>query len=193
MLHHDVARLSFSKTYYFVLSWLRWATSHCSLLSTPDLHNKRIPFFSFSIPLQYVSLSSSHSESHHSFVTLSAPWSVSFPRCLSPCSNQCLLWIIHSVHWGLKPFDWQLYSLVCYIINILLLGIVAMVKAITGQRRVSGLMEWLPLWSHTVHLFLLSLHTCFHSILSPFLWFGLSSWRSMLDEWVSGGLLMWLK
>lgn len=150
MLHHDVARLSFNKTYYFVLSWLRWATSHCSHLSTPDLHNKQICFFSFSIPLQYISLSSSPSESHHSFVTLSTPLSVSFPRCLSPCSNQCLLWIIHSVHWGLKPFDWQLYSLVCYIINILLLGIVAMVKAITGQRRVSSLIEWLPLWSQTV-------------------------------------------
>lgn len=63
---------------------------------------------------------------------------------LSPCSNQCLWWIIHSVQWGLKLFDWQLYSPVCYIINIPLSGIVAMAKAITGQRRISSLMEWPP-------------------------------------------------
>ena len=63
---------------------------------------------------------------------------------LSPCSNQCLWWIIHSEQWGLKLFDWQLYSPVSYIINIPLSGIVAMVKAIIGQRRVGSLMKWLP-------------------------------------------------
>lgn len=113
-----------------------------SLLSPPELHNKRIPvFFPSSAlsasrpPLRVTSLLC---HALHTFVSLFSSLSP------SPCSNQCLWWIIHSEQWGLKLFDWQLYSPVCYIINIPLLGIVAMVRAITGQRRVSSLMESPP-------------------------------------------------
>lgn len=86
--------------------------------------------------------------SFHSLIPVISPLSHSLHFCqsrslvLSACTNQCMWWIIHSVLWGLKLFDWQLYFLVCYIINVALLGIVAMGKAITGQRSVSSLMEW---------------------------------------------------
>lgn len=132
----------FQQDCYFVSRCSKWATTHCSPLSTPELHNKRIPFlsssrlFGLSLPVPFQSHRSPLSHSPH----LCQPLFLA----LSPCSNQCLWWIIHSVLWGLKLFDWQLYSPVCYIINIPLLGIVAMVKAITGQRKVSSLMEWLP-------------------------------------------------
>lgn len=168
------------------LFFFKWATTHCSPLSTPALHNRRIPFF---LPLICsVCPSPSPFESHHSPLSHSPHLCQSLFLALSPCSNQCSWWIIHSVQWGLKLFDWQLYSPVCYIINIPPLGIVAMVKAITGQRRVSSLMERLtpPVQSHTLHLFLLpSLQPWFHDPFFP-LWFGLSSWRSMLGKSTQG-------
>lgn len=101
----------------------------------------------------------------HPFVTLPTPLSFSFPRSLRPWSNQCRWWIIHSELCRRKLFDWQLYSRVSYIINLALLGIAAMVKAIIGQGKAIALMEWiLPLQSHSLSLFLcpFSPPPCFH-------------------------------
>lgn len=115
----------------------------------------------FSPPLPYASAFKSHTP----FVTLSTPLSFSLSRSLRPWSNQCRWWIIHSELCRRKLFDWQLYSCVSYIINLALLGIAAMVKAIIGQGKASGLMEWiLPLQSHTLSLFFcpFSPPPCFH-------------------------------
>lgn len=132
LLYHQVAALFFNTN---VL--LTQATNHYSPLSTPELHNRRIPFFSLFCPSPLLILLPW--ESHHSSIPLSAPF-----LALSPCANHCLWWIIHSVQWGLKLFDWQLYSPISYIINTPLSGIVAMAKAITGQRRVSCKNDRLP-------------------------------------------------
>lgn len=156
---------------------LKWATAGCSPLSTSALCNKPIPptppRFSPSLWLHLVL----PFEPHHSFVTLSTPLSASIPLPPSSCSNQCLWWIIHSERWGLKLFDWQLYSPVCYIINIPPLGIVAMVRAIMGQGRVSSLMHCVPFQSHTPHLSIPP--SVFPFVLSFPPRFGLSSWRSL--------------
>lgn len=58
-----------------------------------------------------------------------------------PVANHCLWWIIHSGHWGMKLFDWQLYFTISYIIKIPLLGIVTIRRASEGQRGVIGSLE----------------------------------------------------
>lgn len=137
---------------------LKWAATRPISPSTPVLHNRLMPLFSSSAVCVRLQVT-------HPFVTLPTPLSFSFSRSLRPWSNQCRWWIIHSELCRRKLFDWQLYSRVSYIINLALLGIAAMVKAIIGQGKASGLMEWiLPLQSHTLCLFLcpFSPPPCFH-------------------------------
>lgn len=126
--------------------------------STPVLHNRLMPFFSSSsVPSAFKS-HTPLSRSPHLCRSL-------FSLSLCPWSNQCRWWIIHSELCRLKLFDWQLYSHVFYIINLALLGIAAMVKAIIGQGKASGLMEWnSPPPLHSLCLFLcpLSPPPCFH-------------------------------
>lgn len=103
-------------------------------------------------------------------------------------SNQCWWWIIHSELCRLKLFDWQLYSHVSYIINLALLGIAAMVKAIIGQGKASVLMEWIPPPIAYSLSFSLSFITpsLFPCVLSFPFHFGGSSWRSPLANITEG-------
>lgn len=151
-------RLHHRHQHLFCYKPLKWSTTW------PSLHPLLCcitGWCRFSPPLLF-RLPSSHTllcHTLHTFVVLF------FLLSLCPWSNQCRWWIIHSELCRLKLFDWQLYSHVSYIINLALLGIASMLKAIIGQGKASGLTEWIPPFqSHTLCLFFfpLSPPSCFH-------------------------------
>lgn len=156
--------------------------------STPVLHNRLMLFF---FPPLLFRPPSSHTLLCHAFHTFVVLF---FLLSLCPWSNQCRWWIIHSELCRLKLFDWQLYSHVSYIINLALLGNASMVKAIIGQGRASGLMEWIPLSNPTLFVFFSVLYhpSMFPCVLSFPFHFGMSSWRSPLADH-TGLSIIWLR